>query len=735
MKAKPKPTTRSLFAQPELDEESETEFDFPSTEAVKNVMQEVLLFRELSSREQLSQIEQEPPAEITDSSFFHDGIQFSVSARDFSPNRMDEVELPASSSSSSAMSASTSMRPPNSFPEPSIEEWRYTIPLAPAVPTARVATESASNAAPPRVVPIHRAPAVAAPPVAAPPLMPIPGLVPGALFEPLFPPADPEPVFGAITLGTDFVPEYLPLVLPSPVLAARFLSRVSIQDLSVGLAVLVLGFAAGIVSAETLQAPVAAYLVVNKSPDGSTDAVLAYPSNTAGLHNFPKLITFMPAIATDQSTVIILNESGVRARYLPALADAAKLFQVTLVGAAIGAPLSATVSPASMLYDTPESQLKREAREEKLAAVTVCLRGDLQAVNAFVGPARDLGHDSVLARIYPMLSVAQRACPWARPECLPLFLQFLFSPSYLVLKGQGINLTAQHLLPTSRSDSAVQIETVNQIEQCVQAMCSGFTTLYCQPGSPLHKLDPLFFYNITVPLLEQLRSTTHQSEYLGALPINCVVQAFNGCLAALGSFMRNTANASLPFAEFQAGAMATLDLKPRETVMGAYTAIHCQDLFVVQQFNRFDGKSMSAPTVPAISYPPQSRKRPLPQSGPPPLRQRTSLVSAAPRANPGRPAPIVARVPYLGGNNPAPRAGPPLAGGAPQYICVSDFVSKIDGVRYPLGCTTPNCPRRHVPLPALGQFAAADKAELLQSLSRMKGTRVAPMIALIQGRN
>ncbi len=246
---------------------------------------------------------------------------------------------------------------------------------------------------------------------------------------------------------------------------------------------LVLGFAAGIVSAATLQAPVAAYLVVNKSPDGSTDAVLAYPSNAVGTHNLPKLFTFMPAIAADHSTVVILNEAGVRARYLPALADAAKLYQVALVGAAIGAPLSATASPASMLYD-PESQLKREAREEKLAEVTVCLRGDLQAVNTFVGPVCDLGHDSVLARIYPMLSVVQRARPWARPECLPLFLQFLFiSPSYLVLKGQGINLTAQHLLPTSKSDSAVQIETVSQIEQCAQALCSGFTTLYCQPAS------------------------------------------------------------------------------------------------------------------------------------------------------------------------------------------------------------------------------------------------------------
>ena len=118
LKARPKPTTRSLFCQSEQDEESETEFqstdfDFSSTQAVQNVMQEVLLFSELSSREQLSHIEMEPPAEITDSSFFHDGIQFPVSARDFSPTRMNEVELPASSSFSSE-----TMRPPSSFSGP-----------------------------------------------------------------------------------------------------------------------------------------------------------------------------------------------------------------------------------------------------------------------------------------------------------------------------------------------------------------------------------------------------------------------------------------------------------------------------------------------------------------------------------------------------------------------------------------------------------------------------------------
>ena len=172
--------------------------------------------------------------------------------------------------------------------------------------------------------------------------------------------------------------------------------------------------------------------------------------------------------------------------------------------------------------------------------------------------------------------------------------------------------------------------------------------------------------------------------------------------------MRNTANASLPFAEFQAGAMATMELKPRETVMDLYTAIHYQELFVVQQFCRFDGKTVSAPTVPAISYPPQSRKRPLPQSGPPPFRQRVSLVSAVPRANPDRPAPIVARIPHLGGNNPVPRAGPPPLVG-PFSISV-----------YRTSCQRST--ESVIPSDARLRIVLVDKAELLQSLSRMKGT-------------
>ena len=211
------------------------------------------------------------------------------------------------------------------------------------------------------------------PPPAAPADPVAPAVAP--LPDTNHPLGEPAPTFGVTALGTDFVPEDESLVLPSSALTARFLARVLTSDLEakVGLAVLILGFAAGIVSAATVTSPIVAYLVVTKLPDGSVDAVRAFPTSTSGMANYPSLVTFIPWVAVYRPTVIILNAAGVRARCLPTLVDTAKLFQVALVGGAANAGSSAIIPPDSMLYDTPESQLKREAREEKLAAVHVCM--------------------------------------------------------------------------------------------------------------------------------------------------------------------------------------------------------------------------------------------------------------------------------------------------------------------------------------------------------------------------
>ena len=109
MKAKPKPTTRSLFCQLELDEELEefqsSDFDAVSSQAVQNVMQEVLLFSELSSREQLAHIEMDG-SPCRDRRFFLFPRRcsiFSIGSGLFvNPN--GKVELLASSSSASSAS-------------------------------------------------------------------------------------------------------------------------------------------------------------------------------------------------------------------------------------------------------------------------------------------------------------------------------------------------------------------------------------------------------------------------------------------------------------------------------------------------------------------------------------------------------------------------------------------------------------------------------------------------------
>ena len=289
-----------------------------------------------------------------------------------------------------------------------------------------------------------------------------------------------------------------------------------------------------------------------------------------------------------------------------------------------------------------------------------------------------------------------------------------------------------------------QFSHVQQIEQCRQDLCDGLTAVFCYKGSPLHKLDPQVFYKAFTGLSNQLRNTSRHSEYLIGIPINCVVQAFNAVLEDFGKYVRIRTNAFIPFDEFVAGMAATLDIKPQQAVMGAYTAISAPDLFIQKQVATFDGTALPAfnsglfpaprqvvrPSTPA--FPRISQQQQLP----PRKQQRNGRHSSTvgPTAAPSRP-------PALRPAHVAPPTTPsvpaPNRNGStpPSYICVTDFVTKLDASQFPGGCVTSACTRRHIPLPPPGQFAAADKAELLTSIGHMKGTRVTAMAALVQARN
>jgi hypothetical protein len=295
------------------------------------------------------------------------------------------------------------------------------------------------------------------------------------------------------------------------------------------------------------------------------------------------------------------------------------------------------------------------------------------------------------------LSVVQRACPWAQPDNLPLFLQLLFGEIYLVVKKSGINLVCQHLMANPKPNIPFQFNHVHQLEQCRQDLCDGLTAVFCYKGSPLHKLNPQVFYKAVTGLSNQLRNTTRQNEYLVGIPINCVVQAFNAVLEDfVGRYVRTKTNATIPFEEFEAGMATALDIKPQQAVMGAYTAVSAPELFIQKQVATFDGSALPAfsggfTVVPrqgvrsSGSVPPrfaqqhQQPSRKLQRTGP----HVSAVGSNSALAVPARPPTLRPTV------SPATPAfvtpKPPTV-----YICVSDFVTKLDdATQFPAGgCTT-----------------------------------------------
>jgi hypothetical protein len=498
-----------------------------------------------------------------------------------------------------------------------------------------------------------------------------------------------------------------------------------------------MGFNSDVISWESMMGPVVIYLVVHKLLDGSIDAVRAFVATADLAASHPQWITFLPEVEEIdnlQNSVIILNESAIRMRVFPdSLGVAALTHQVNLLGS-MAVPLSPAIVlrvPASsagpLLYDTTDSQLKRDTREEKLIPFFVAMRGDTSAVADFVGSARDLAQESVLSKVHQTLSVAQSQLPCFRPEVLPSVLQCQFGPTYQTVNKRGINITAQHFMPPLKPNMAYQFCSVVQLVDCIQHFNESFSRLFVFPGSPIHTVDPLFMYGVTLMAVNQLRSTINQDEYLPSVPINCVVQRLNQAFTDFGRFMHIRENAFIPFEEFRSKLSKIFDLHPRECVQGALTAVNNASLFIPPQFATFDGTSLAVTN----GYAPNagSVKRPFTSSYSSPVARQPKNPRLHLMAPVRPPAPIR--------NQPAPAAvvGPIANNRGPTpYICVSDFVTKLDGTRYPQGCTTAACSRRHIPLPPIGQFAAADKQEILQSLSRMKGTRVAPMVALVQSR-
>ena len=276
------------------------------------------------------------------------------------------------------------------------------------------------------------------------------------------------------------------------------------------------------------------------------------------------------------------------------------------------------------------------------------------------------------------LSVAQAQLPCFRPEVLPIVLQCQFGPTYQTVNKRGINITAQHFMPPSKPNTAYQFGTVAQLVDCIQHFNESLSRLFIFPGSPLlHSHDPLFMYGITLTAVNQLRSTTNQDEYLPSVPINCVVQRLNQAFADFGKFMRIRENAFIPIEEFRSKLSKIFDLHPGDCVRGALTAVNNATLFIPLQFATFDGTSSIAASTTSYIAAVGGFKRLSTSLYPSPVARQNKNPRLHVMAPPVRhtapirhqPAPAVMVGPVANNRGPPP----------PQYICVSDFVTKLVG--------------------------------------------------------
>ena len=723
-------SSRSLFASNNSDSDSDNaieELRRDNNVASQNILAAALdssissgrfpfsIGNKASSSQGILRFQDMSPAEMAT---FVDG-PFYRDYADFSGHHVEQLP----SSSSAIPTRHTSAIPPR------VTETRYTIPENMPPPHTPGATPSAAADATAVDVEVENAAAAPAGPAVAP-IPPVPA--PPAVAVDV---ADRDADFSAPMDAASVIPNHeADFLLPAP-LGGRLFSSVPSAQLDIGMTVVVFGFAAPGASADTAVGIAAAYLVVNKMQDGSCDAVRAFVlnANMAAIH--PKVITFLPNSALE--TVFILSTAAISTRNYPfSIIDAVKMHGVKMVGAPGVSSVALPPSTNVMTLESADSQLKRDAREAKLDAVFVLMRGDKNKVDAFVGPQRDLGSETVISAVYSVLSVQQTTLPLAKPDNLPLFLGAQFGSTYLALKGKGINITVQHGLPAPAANVAGRFENLVQLADTVQGIFELYGGIYAAPGTPIGKVDPLLFHGLPTLMLSQFRDTSHQGTYLGGIPIDSVVQATNHCFHALGKFFRDRDNALIPLSEFKAGAAACLDLKPQAAVMDAFTAGPNARLFIAPQIFTFDGTALPSRHESVVGPRLLAGKRGFAQalgssSSPRPPVHKQPRVHVGVPANFARARIPIASQPLVVPVAGAGRQGPPIA----PYICVSDFVFKLDAARFPNGCSTPNnCLRRHIPLPPVGQFAAADKTEILQSLQKMKGTRVPSMVALVQAR-
>eukprot|EP01035_Chromulina_nebulosa_P035659 gene35659-47944_t len=179
----------------------------------------------------------------------------------------------------------------------------------------------------------------------------------------------------------------------------RLFTCIPLDQLTVGMTVLVFGFSSPDAPADSVAGLVAGYVVVNRLPDGSCDAVCAYIVDGTMAIVHPRVLTFFPC--SELKSVPILSDSAISTHSFPAsIATFARAQNMKMMigvpvlstASALPAPTSGREDPSKVLICGamnktalwPAVQTSRSAnlefgqRDECVRAVTKHLGGYIQ---------------------------------------------------------------------------------------------------------------------------------------------------------------------------------------------------------------------------------------------------------------------------------------------------------------------------------------------------------------------
>ena len=532
----------------------------------------------------------------------------------------------------------------------------------------------------------------------------------GALPPPSSSSAEFDLSFQAPVSASSIVPEYSELIFPSTDPQSRFFTPIRVAELQPGMCIPILDSNSSVLSFSAVIGALMIYTVVSKSGDKSCDLV-AIAGKDAAMNSFPTWATFLESDASRR--VLIFSDSAIATRQIPATVyHELATYGLTPIGSAPFIDASSFVTPPSSAAPAVPPAVREPSDKERLKAdalriITRACNNDLDAVTTFMGPSKDYAHDGLLARIYNMADVHTMAIAVMLPNILPVFLVFRWGQNLLTFVKTPLQCHLRLCMPLQRNGQAFRFQSVDEMEEALINLGNVLNLMFCSPGSATYAFDPLYYPNSIAIMLSQIRCRT---------PGLCVRQIHIDYLLWQVSIRISNAmaefaderNATLSLHDFRAKLVASLDLNPAKLVLDAIGAERASGNIPAQLPVQV-GPSLVA-VVPVAAKPLQSIKRPAPRNMFP-----TS----------GHPPYVRARHAYSGPHHAPPPGVPSVpqgtSTGRPSFICFQDFVSKLDRARFPLGCTSSSCSRRHVPLPAPGAFAAADKAEILQSIARSKG--------------